>query len=406
MLITREVQEWVPSLRECFVARPGYVFSSEDYEAGELVTHAESCMIIAPDVFCELADALNKGLKVHNALGASMIGLTYDEMQAILEDPKNPRYTACKDARQAAKPGNFGFPGGMGAIKMVQTQRRQGPDTPHPNGPVEITLENGDKVRGYKGLRFCILMDGAEACGVEKRRTYRDRPIPPTCARCIECALRLKDTWLNQWPENNAYFAHINDVINNGQLITEQMLDMWPHLRGWFYAGQRLAPGEVMQHYSGRVRQVNTATKDSPYCAAANGYFQGLLADAAKAAACRVSRECYDRTVRVPDMVYANSVRSRYADGPSPLLGSRLILFAHDEQILEHPETEAHDGAMRTSEIMVDELRLRCPHLAKACKAEPTLMDCWIKGAAPVWARGGKKPADADDRLIPYRLSA
>lgn len=406
MLINREIKEWVPSLRETFVARPRSLFSSEDYDSGELVTHAESCIITTG--FSALADALNDGIKVHNALGASMIGLAYDDFQAIMKDAKNPRYTACKDARQAAKPGNFGFGGGMGPVKMVQTQRRQGPDTPHPNGPTWVSVEGSDdKVRGYKGLRFCILMDGADACGVEKRRTWRDRPITPTCAQCIACAVRLKETWLRQWPENVEYFKFINNVIEYGQVVTAEMLDMWPHLRGWFYPGQQLAPGESMQHYSGRIRQVNTATTDSPYCACANGYFQGLLADAAKAAARRVSRECYDRTVRVPDMAYGNSLRSRYAGCDSPLLGSRLILFAHDEMIMEHPESVAHEGAMRVSEVMADELRLRCPRLAKACKAEPTLMRVWLKGATPLWARGGAKgPADADDRLVPYELPA
>lgn len=391
---------WVPSLRECFVARPGHCFSSEDYEAGELITHAESCIILTG--YSAMADALNNGTKVHNALGASMIGLSYDDFQTRVKE------TACKDARQAAKPGNFGFPGGMGPVKMVYQQRKQGPDTPCPNGPTWITVDddkgNPQRVRGYKGLRFCILMDGAERCGGEgnMRRTYRDRPIAPTCAQCIACAVRLKETWLRQWPENVAYFQFINGVIEYGQTITAEILDMWPHLRDWFYPGQQLSPGEVLQHYSGRIRQVNTATTESPYCSAANGYFQALLADAAKAAARRVSRECYDRTVRVSTMAHANSLPSRYAGGPSPLLGSRLILFAHDENLLEHPLSEAHDGATRTSEIMVDELRLRCPHLAPSCKAEPTLMSRWTKGATAVWQRGGLKPADENDRLIPW----
>lgn len=388
----------VPSLRECIRARPGCVLSSEDFEAGELVTHAQSCLWLVGH--SELANALCSGKKVHNALGATMIGLTYDEFMRREKEPK------CKDARQAAKPGNFGNPGGMGPVKMVQTQRRQGPDTPHPFGPTTIVLEDGTRVRGYKGLRFCILMDGAEACGLEKRMIWNDRPIAPTCAHCIECAVRLKRAWLEQWPENTGYFQFINDVLDNGQTITAEMLELWPHLQGWFFAGQQLAPGEVMQHVSGRVRQVNTAKTDSPYCSAANGYFQALLADAAKAALRRTSRECYDHTVRIPDIIYSNSARSRYAGGPSPLYGSRVITFQHDEQILEHPESMGHDGAMRTSEIMVEELAKYCPDLAPACKAEPTLMYQWIKGAKPVWLHGGSKPANADDRLIPYQLAA
>lgn len=395
---------WIPSLRECIEARPGHVFSSEDYEAGELVTHAQSCLWICGD--SQLATALIQGLKVHNLLGAGMIGMPYDEFQKIIGDPNHPRYQAAKDARQAAKPGNFGFPGGMGPVKMVLQQRKQGPDTPHESGPTMVKDDNGNLVKGYKGLRFCILMAGADRCGTEmvtewppRKQSGRGRepqPIAPTCRKCIECALELKEAWLKQWPENVEYFKYINDCCENGQLITSAHLELWPHLADFFAPNRRLAPGEIMQHVSGRVRG------GVDYCSAANGFFQGLLADLAKSALRRISRECYDRTVRVPEFAHANSKRSVYAGGQSPLYGHRPIVFAHDEIILEHPESEAHDGAMRVSEIMVEEMMWYCPDLAKACAAEPTLMRKWFKGATPVWKQGGKKKAGPDDRLIPW----
>jgi hypothetical protein len=400
--------KWVPSLRECIESRPGMVFSSEDYEAGELVTHAQSCLWICGE--SKLAEALIGGMKVHNLLGAQMMGMSYDEFQKIVGDPSHPRYQACKDARQAAKPGNFGFPGGMGPVKMVLQQRKQGPDTPHPSGPTWVKDDDFDKtgkpVRGYKGLRFCILMDGASSCGADKvtewpPRTASSRrepqPIAPTCRRCIECAVRLKQAWLAQWPENEEYFKYINDCCENGQLITAGHLQMWPHLADFFAAGKRLAPGEIMQHVSGRVRG------GVDYCSAANGFFQGLLADAAKSALRRISRECYDRTVVVKERYHENSRPSAYAGGPSPLFGHRPIVFAHDEIILEHPAgAAAHHGAMRVSEIMVEELMWYCPDMVKACAAEPTLMSRWYKGATPVWKVGGKKRSGPDDILVPW----
>ncbi len=376
---------WVPSLRECIESRPGTTFSSEDYDSGELVTHAQSSIWLTGD--SQLARALVNGIKVHNALGATMIGMHYDEFQKRVKEQQ------CKDARQAAKPGNFGFPGGMGPHKMVLQQRKQGPDTPHPSGPTWVKDDSGARVRGYKGLRFCLLMDKAAYCGGDKMITeWRDRPIAPTCEHCIKCAVRLKDAWLTQWPENNQYFEFINDVIEHGQVITAEMLELWPHLRDVYEPGHQLAPGEAMQHVSGRVRG------GLEYCAAANGYFQGLLADLAKSALRRISRECYDNTVRVPELAHENSVRSAYAGGPSPLVGSRVIVFAHDEIIAEHPDAMAHDGATRISEIMVDEMRFYCPDLAKACAAEPTLMKKWFKGAAAV--------RDANGRLIPWEPKA
>jgi DNA polymerase-1 len=230
-------------------------------------------------------------------------------------------------------------------------------------------------------------MDNAEACGTEKLTQWRDQPIPPTCAQCIDCAKRLKDAWIRTWPENEDYFRYINDCCENGMMVGEAHLRLWPYLRDFFAPG-RLAPGEIMQHVSGRVRG------NTDYCSAANGFFQGLLADLAKSALRRISRECYDHTVRVPELAHENGVKSAYAGGPSPLLGSRPIVFQHDEIILEHPESAAHDGATRVSEIMVDEMRHYCPDLAPACAAEPTLMRRWYKGASPT--------RDAAGRLIPW----
>jgi hypothetical protein len=387
---------WVPSLRECVEARPTTLFSSEDYDSGELVTHGQSCLWICGE--SKLAEALLSGMKVHNALGATMIGMSYGDFQKVLDDPTHPRYTACKDARQAAKPGNFGFPGGMGPVKMVLQQRRQGPDTPHPSGPTMVRDDAGNLVPGYKGLRFCLLMDGAERCGGEGNmlHEWRDQPISPTCKRCVACAQRLKEHWLRTWPENEQYFSYINDCVEHGQLVTAEHLRLWPHLADFFVANQRLAPGEIMQHVSGRVRGA------VGYCDAANGFFQGLLADLAKSALRRVARECYDRSARVPERGRPNSRPSAYAGGDSPLWGSRPIVFAHDEIILEHPEALAHDAATRTSEIMVEEMMWYCPDLARACAAEPTLMRRWYKGASAAWRDGGKKRAGPNDRLVPW----
>jgi hypothetical protein len=291
----------------------------------------------------------------------------------------------CKDARQAAKAGNFGFPGGAGAATLVLQKRKEAIETPCENGPHWIeNPENpeGPKIRGYKGLRFCILMDKATSCGSEKTTVWRDRMIPPTCVQCIQCALKLKDFWTGQWPEMKQYFNYVQQCVENGMIITGEMLEWWPHLKEWFTAGEQLAPGEVMQLVSGRIRGGVTFTSG------ANGFFQGLLADACKAALRRCSRECYVETI-VPEKLYDNSVPSKYAGKKSPLYGSRAIVFAHDEIIFEHPEAMAHDAVMRVSEVMVDCLRMYCPTVAKACKAEPTLMRKWFKNATKV-VHGGR----------------
>lgn len=362
------------------VAGSGKVLSSQDYRAGELVTGAASSKWICG--FSDLGDALlskdsnGNPIDVHAQLGATVLGMKYEDFYKLYK-AKDRR---CVDVRQASKPTIFGKPGGMGDPKMVSTQRRQGPDTPHPTGNKWIEDENGDPVRGYKGLRYCILMGGQGPCGAEKIYEWNDRPISPVCAECVERSIEISEHWRTTFREyrKDKYFRFVGDCVDNGQLITGAMLDRWPHLRPWFRAGTRLAPGEIMQHWSGRVRG------DLDFCAAANGFFQGLLADISKEAYFQVQRECYDRTYRVPRFLYENSRPSRYAGGQSPLWMSRAIGFLHDEFLSEHPESVASDACRRISEVMVDKMRWICPDYADAAEAEPCLMYAWSKSAAMV----------------------
>jgi len=374
---------WIPSLRECVIARPGRLLCSTDFKAGELYTHAQSCRWILG--YSDLGDALLRNVDPHAALAATVLGVTYED---FLAHKKERRY---KDARQAAKPFTFGKPGGMGSSKLVLQQRKQGPDTPHESGPTMIDdgTGTGNRIRGYKGLRFCILMGHSNVCGARKRTTwgYRDTPIPPTCEECLACAEDLGKLWLNQWSENQPYFDYINDCVENGQAITEGHLEMWPWLRDFFEPG-RLAPGEIMQHWSGRMRG------GTDYCSAANGFFQGLLADIGKLALRRASRECYDRTYRLPD------------GSRSPLYGDRIIVFQHDELLAELREETAHESAHRISSIMVEAMQEVCPDLAATVEAPPALMRKWLKAAEPRFTRGGDKPADASDRLVPWEPKA
>jgi hypothetical protein len=106
-----------------------------------------------------------------------------------------------------------------------------------------------------------------------------------------------------------------------------------------------------------------------------------------------VSRECYDRTYRIPTQLFENSKKSEYAGIQSPLYGSHLLAFQHDEILPELIIANAHDASMRISEIMCDAMRWYCPDLASAAKAPPSLMRKWYKSAEPVFENG---------RLIPW----
>lgn len=321
--------------------RAGCVYFSNDYTGGELVTFAEACVERVGS--STMGQALNAGIDVHSALGATMMGVSYDMFMEAMAGKHGPQ--AKKRAglfRQAAKPENFGNPGGMGPVRKVLQQRAQGPDTPHPSGPSMVDDGNGGFVPGYKGLRFCILTSGTERCGEVKITEWKGRAYPPVCRACVEAADRGRSAWFRQWPEASEYLAwHSRNVEQNGF---------------------------ITQLYTGRIRG------DTDYSSESNGDFQALLADIAKRALCRV-------------------VYEQHVDGGSVLYGSKTILFAHDELFGEAREDVAAEVSARVNVIMIEEFQKGCPNHVPACKAEPTLMRRMRKDA---------KPAYRDGRLIPW----
>ncbi len=345
-------------VRDCFWARPGNVFYSVDFTGGELVTFAEAC--VARVGYSKLGEALNAGADAHAMMGAEMLGVDDATFAARLA-AKDPQ---AKGFRQCGKWGNFGFMGGMGAVKFVLTQRRQGDDTEWPDGP--SILGNGK--RGYKGLRLCLLMGRAQQCGTDKTTIWPRggerwaQPCPPTCVTCIECAMDIKSAWFRKWPEARAYLDWHGDNESR----------------------------TVVQHYSGRIRGGLT------YCSEANGDFQALLADIAKRSLIRVTFEQYVGKLTAPTP-RENARLYAVSDAPSPLAGSRGELFAHDELLGECRESVGHEVATRVEAVMVEEFRKGCPHHRAACKAEPALMRRWFKAAGPVYV---------DGRLVPWEPRA
>jgi predicted DNA-binding ribbon-helix-helix protein len=106
------------------------------------------------------------------------------------------------------------------------------------------------------------------------------------------------------------------------------------------------------------------------YTSAANHFFQSLAAIGAKRAVVAMTGEMYDEK------------------RDSPLLGSRLCIFAHDETIIDIPEhgVDADDvtdrvdaAARRQAAVMVEQMKTVVPDVA--IKAEPALMRYWSKDA-------------------------
>ena len=194
-------------VRECFQSRPGRVFSSEDWTAGELVTLAWNCLKLTGRSV--LADALNAQHDVHLALAGTLCGKSYDVMLAA----KNAKEQWADDLRQVAKKANFGFGGGMGELEFITKPCRADPDlfTPCPGGP----SERGG-VRGFNGVRPCISMDHESYCGRpgEKVTEYNDKPCSPVCIRCLQAGKRAREAWFTQWPEMREYFRVVKRNVS------------------------------------------------------------------------------------------------------------------------------------------------------------------------------------------------
>jgi hypothetical protein len=156
-------------------------------------------------------------------------------------------------------------------------------------------------------------------------------------------ARKLKETWLSQWPEFRDYFAWIASEVDRPQ----------PRIR---------------HLYSNRWRGGMT------YTAACNSFFQGLGADAAKAAGWTVSKACYLGT-------------PRQGERPNPLLGSRIVNFIHDEFIVEVPEPIGHEAAHELARLMQDAAQVWTPDVAMKV-GKPKLMRRWSKDAKAVWKEG------------------
>lgn len=158
-------------------------------------------------------------------------------------------------------------------------------------------------------------------------------------------ARELKAQWLDRWPEMRLFFKHVGDLVDEdtGEALVEQLFSK--RLRGGCH-----------------------------YTAAANSYFQGLGADAAKRAHYLVTRACYAEPVNV-------------------LYGSRPVNQVHDETILEvDDDSRAHDKAVDLGRLMLLGANEFLPDVP--ARVEPLLARCWSKKSKPVYKNG---------RLVPWQ---
>jgi DNA polymerase I-like protein with 3'-5' exonuclease and polymerase domains len=301
------------------------LFASADYDGLELRTMAQASLLLVGE--SRLAQVLNAGDDPHLMMGANMLGLTYEAIVAQHKAEKKARGAYFKelierglgkaeasaltakdvpapadDARQAGKVANFGFPGGLGAEKLVLFAR--------------------------KSYKVSLTLEGAK---------------------------QLKRTWLQTFPEFRKYFEAVNQMM--------------------------AAEGATFRHfYSGRVRG------NANYCATCNSFFQGLGADATGNALFLISEACYTPTPCLACQGSANGCgwcRPAVAPGVSPLYGTRLVNYIHDDNQLETPERRGHEVAHELVRVMVAGAAPYIPDVPATAK--PQLSRFWSKDAEQVW---------------------
>jgi hypothetical protein len=291
-----------------------------------------------------LADALNAGEDAHCRLGARMAGVSYAEFFERYKGG-DPAY---KNYRQAAKPGNFGYGGGMGPPKFVFTQRNDAQTTRGPDG------------REYKGIRFCLILGVAERCGEVMIREWNGNECTPVCKKCTDIAADLRAAFVTEW-----------------------------NMRPYFDVASKISKGtrEVCVPPLNRIRGGCSFTQ------AANSFFQGLAADGMKHAFWNVSRECY-------------------TDESSPMYGARPLVCIHDELFSTMRIEQADRAARRLSDVMVESMRLFCPDVLVKAEpalmprwykgAEAVYTD---EGKLTAWYPGGRF-RDAKGKPVEIRLDA
>lgn len=122
-------------VRECYAALPHLpLILDVDYSSLEIRTLAQVFLDLGWDdseTVRRLKD--DPDYDPHANLAAQLLhdadvvrGCTYENVREFLADRSHPHHKAAKSKRSAAKPANFGFPGGMGALTFIAYARGYG----------------------------------------------------------------------------------------------------------------------------------------------------------------------------------------------------------------------------------------------------------------------------------------
>ncbi len=332
-----------PEVRKAYVARPGKVLCSADYDRLELCTLGQKCYELFGHSV--LRDMINQGVDVHAYLGSQIALKMHSDFSSamveagISEDPmkvyeafsrfKQSDKVELKEIyakfRKLAKPTGLGYPGGLGFARFVEFASGK---------PYFLNVDTGT-------------------------------------------AKLLKQIWFDTYPEMREYFNWVNtnceDPLHPPRMVMDsQGNPLRDESDGSFVTKKLYCFTTPLGHYRSAAA----------YTDAANGAgLQAFAADGFCIAIFNAVRACHD-----PEF-------------GSVLYGSHILDEIHDELIGEWDDDElSHARAMELKEIM--ELSMRQVVTDTRISVEPVLMRRWNKWAEPAYADGKlvvwEEPSDAE----------
>jgi hypothetical protein len=350
-------------IRHAFVPSPGHYFVSIDFSCIDLRTLAAVCLHKYGRSV--LADILRQGIDPHCHTAAMVLGISLEELCRWKQDgtvaerrdlaggPQSVTYAQkYKEMRNAAKAINFGVPAGLGAATLVKYSG-------HRFG-VHLTLAQAQQLRDtltkviYPELELYLAED-------ELVLLAQNLGTPEHKLREALASLSMPDT---------SILRGIRDVVAGQQSsFRGEPISQEDHDRIWravarlctdpglkpLLAGGRGSEGLARRLFGRDVATLTGRIRGGvDYGASRNTPFQGLAADGAKLALWRLLRE-----------------------------GSRVLLFMHDEVVLEVPD----EGGFVSKAVVDRNVQIMCEAMASVLEGdipvvcEATVSTCWSKDA-------------------------
>ena len=356
--------------RQIIVPSPGYLLLTVDYSFVELVTLAATCQ--ARFGFSRLGDVIRQGIDPHCYTAAMLTGVSLNEFMSWKSSDKD-RF---KLARQQAKPVNFGVPGGMGLVTLVERAESDYGVTMTPEQAesfrtrltTEIYPELGQYLADNSMAHLSQRLNVPE---IVCRDTFCFGDMSPsTAATIVRKIVSGNPRKSDGSPYNPDYVRRVWDDLNSLNRNPELSADLRARAGGSRLVARLFDTSAVT--LTGRIRG-NTG-----YTQQRNTPFQSLASDGAKRALWRLV-----------------------------LAGFRVVGFIHDEILVELPDQGGYvdqyliDAVVK---IMKDSMQEMVGDVPVGC--EYALSVCWSKSAELILDEGKVRAWRPADSLGQVRVTA